>query len=130
MKCCRPNGMPTIVMQNRIPKKRCVSAIQRPPNINQIIFIMVDKQPVLEEVSVILTPKGARPTKANLKHCSPNGIPTMVRQRIRPPIIYSKKMNIPPKMIQIMLPIKFMLRFFIRMKYRNISYIKPNVLLL
>jgi hypothetical protein len=78
-----------------------------------MIFITVDKQPVLEEVSVILTPKGARPTKANLKHCIPNGIPTMVRHRIRPPIIYSKKINIPPKMIQMILPIKFMLRFLL-----------------
>lgn len=130
LKCCLPNGIPTIVIHNRMPKNRCVSAIQKPPNISQMIFIMVDKQPVLEEVSVILTPKGARPTNANLKHCSPNGIPTIVRQRIRPPIIYSKKMNIPPKIIQIMLPIKFMLRFFIMMKYRKISYIKPNVLLL
>jgi hypothetical protein len=102
-----------MVMQNKIPKKRWVRAIQKPPNINQMIFITVDKQPVLEDVSVILTPKGARPTKANLKHCIPNGIPTIVRHRIRPPIIYSKKINIPPKMIQMILPIKFMLCFLL-----------------
>ncbi len=29
---------------------------------------MVDKHPILEEVSVILTPNGAKPTMANLKH--------------------------------------------------------------
>lgn len=29
---------------------------------------MVDKQPIFEEVSVILTPNGAKPTMANLKH--------------------------------------------------------------
>jgi len=77
-----------------------------------MIFITVDRQPVLEDVSVILTPKGARPTKANLKHCIPNGIPTMVKHKISPPIIYSKNINIPPKMIQIILPSKFILCFY------------------
>jgi len=51
-----------------MPNKRCVSAIQIPPQNNQRIFIIVDRQPVFEEVSVILTPKGARATKANLMH--------------------------------------------------------------
>ncbi|GAA3966174.1 hypothetical protein GCM10022246_18870 [Pedobacter ginsengiterrae] len=60
--------MPTIVMQSKMPKKKCVKAIQKPPHNIQIIFMMVDKQPVFDEVSVILTPKGARPTMANLKH--------------------------------------------------------------
>jgi len=99
--------MPTMVRQSNRPKNKCVKAIQKPPKISQIIFIIVDKQPVLEEVSVILTPKGARPTNANLKHWMPKGIPTMVRQRISPPIMYSKKINIPPKIIQIILPKKF-----------------------
>lgn len=39
-----------------------------PPKINQMIFIMVDRQPTFEEVSVIFTPNGAKPTMANLKH--------------------------------------------------------------
>ena len=101
-----------MVIHSSMPKNRCVSAIHKPPNINQMIFITVDRQPVFEDVSVILTPNGARPTKANLKHCIPNGIPTMVKHKIRPPIIYSKNINIPPKMIQIILPIKFMLCFY------------------
>jgi len=96
-----------MVIQSNIPKKRWVSTIQIPPNISQMMFIIVERQPVLEAVSVILTPKGARPTMANLKHWSPNGMPTMVRHKIRPPKIYWKKMNIPPKMIQMMLPNKF-----------------------
>lgn len=33
-----------------------------------MMFMIVDKQPKLEDVSVILTPKGAMPTMANLKH--------------------------------------------------------------
>ena len=53
-----------------------------------MIFIIVDKQPVLEEVSVIFTPNGANPTIANLKHCSPNGMPTIVKHNIIPPKIY------------------------------------------
>lgn len=78
-----------------------------PPQQIQIIFIIIDRHPVLDEVSVILTPKGARPTIANLKHCIPKGMPTMVRQRIKPPMMYSMKMKKPPKIIQIMLPKKF-----------------------
>ena len=78
-----------------------------PPKQIQMIFIIIDMHPVLEDVSVILTPKGARPTIANLKHCSPKGIPIMVRQRIKPPMMYSIKMKNPPKIIQIILPKRF-----------------------
>jgi len=114
LKCCLPKGIPTMVRHNSTPKKRWVSTIQKPPEISQMIFIKVERQPVLLEVSVILTPKGAKPTNANLKHCKPHGIPTMVRHKMSPPNIYSKKINIPPKMIQIKLPIKFILLFILR----------------
>jgi hypothetical protein len=100
-----------MVMQKRRPRKKCVNAIQNPPKTIQMMFMIVERHPVLEEVSVIFTPKGARPTMANLKHWSPKGMPTIVRHKIRPPIIYSKKINIPPKMIQIRLPSKFILYF-------------------
>lgn len=79
-----------------------------PPKISQMIFITVDRQPIFDEVSVILTPKGAKPTMANLKHCIPNGMPTMVKHKTNPPKIYWKKINIPPKIIQMMLPKKLM----------------------
>ena len=107
MKCCVPKGIPIIVRQKSNPKTKWVSAIQKPPKTSQIIFIIVDRQPVFEDVSVILTPKGASPTNANLKHCKPKGIPIIVKQRIKPPIMYSKNINMPPKTIQIILPIKF-----------------------
>jgi hypothetical protein len=114
LKCCLPKGIPIMVMQNSSPKSKCVNAIQRPPNTSQMMFMTVERQPVFEEVSVILTPKGASPTTANLKHCIPNGMPTMVRHKIKPPMIYSKKMNKPPNIIQIMLPKKFILLFLLR----------------
>jgi len=104
--------MPITVRQRRIPKNKWVRAIQNPPKNSQMMFMMVERQPVLEEVSVMRTPKGARPTNANLKHWSPKGIPTMVRHRIRPPKIYSRKMKKPPKMIQMILPIKFIVCSF------------------
>ena len=59
--------MPTMVMQSKNPKNKWVNAIQIPPQHIQMMFIMVERHPVLEELSVILTPKGARPTIANLK---------------------------------------------------------------
>jgi hypothetical protein len=68
LKCCMPNGIPTIVIQKSKPKIRCVRAIQTPPHTNQRIFMMVDRQPVLEDVSVIFTPNGASATNAHLKH--------------------------------------------------------------
>jgi hypothetical protein len=111
LKCWRPKGIPIMVIQSRMPKNKCVNAIQKPPQQIQIRFITVERQPVLDEVSVILTPNGARPTMANLKHWIPKGIPTMVRQRINPPIIYSKKIKMPPKIIQIILPKKFIVFF-------------------
>ena len=79
-----------------------------------MIFIMVDRQPTLEEVSVILTPKGAKPTIANLKHWIPKGIPTMVRQSTNPPKIYCRNINIPPNTIQIIFPIKLIVAFHLR----------------
>jgi hypothetical protein len=115
LKCCLPKGIPMMVMQNSSPKSKWVKAIHRPPNTSQMMFITVDRQPVFEEVSVILTPKGASPTIANLKHWMPKGMPTMVRHRIKPPMIYSKKMNKPPNMIQMMLPKKFIFVVFIEM---------------
>ena len=78
-----------------------------PPQQIQMMFIMVERQPVFDELSVIFTPNGAKPTIANLKHWIPNGIPMIVRQRINPPIMYSKKIKIPPKIIQMILPKKF-----------------------
>ena len=87
-----------------------------PPQQIQIIFIIVDRQPVFDDVSDILTPNGANPTMANLKHWMPKGIPTMVKHRIKPPIIYSKNIKIPPKIIQMILPKKF-IQFF---RLRNI----------
>ena len=90
-----------------MPKNKCVKAIQIPPNKSHIIFITVDRQPVFEEVSEIFTPNGASPTNANLKHWRPNGIPTIVRHNINPPIRYSKKIKIPPKIIHKILPKKF-----------------------
>jgi hypothetical protein len=114
LKCCLPKGMPIMVRHSRMPKSKWVRAIQIPPHKSHIMFIIVDRQPVLEDVSVIFTPKGARPTKANLKHWRPNGIPTMVRHKINPPIRYSKKIIIPPKIIHNMLPIMFIVFFIVR----------------
>ena len=109
-----------MVMQNSMPSPRWVSTIQNPPNTSQIRFITVERQPTGLDVSLIFTPKGANPTIANLKHWMPNGIPTIVKQRIIPPKMYSKKMNNPPKITQIMLPIKLMPFLILRVEVANI----------
>lgn len=119
-----------MVRQSKAPKNRCVKAIQKPSQTIQIIFIMVERQPVFDDVSVIFTPKGAKPTIANLKHWIPKGIPTMVKQRIKPPIIYSKNINIPPKIIQMILPIKFINAFNLRLAEIDIVTLENETLML
>src|SRR5690242_12266696 len=45
-------------------------------------------------------PNGNNPMPATLKHCTPNGMPTTVMQRIIPAATYSSQMmKPPPKMI-------------------------------
>ena len=106
-----------MVMQNNRPRTKWVSTIQNPPKINQMMFMIVERQPILELVSVILIPKGAKPTTANLKHCMPKGIPTIVRQSTNPPKIYWKKIKIPPKITQMILPIRFVSLFVFMSSY-------------
>lgn len=48
LKCCLAHGMPIIVIPSKKPKNKCVNTIQIPPIINQIRFIIVDKQPGAE----------------------------------------------------------------------------------
>lgn len=49
-KCCRAKGMPMMVMAKRSPKITWVRAIHIPPIRSQIMFIIVERQPVDEEV--------------------------------------------------------------------------------
>ena len=90
-----------------MPQNKWFTAVQIPPQSSQIILANSEKQPeVLSRVTTFL-PKGNMTIAASLKHCSPKGIPTIVKQRISPPIAYPRAANSPPKMSQIRLPNKF-----------------------
>ena len=96
-----------MVIANKIPKIKCVSAIQIPPMKIQIKLKIVDKQPVCPGTSRTSLPKGISVNIPILKHWIPKGIPIIVQQRTKPAIKYSSATTNPPKMSQIMLPIKF-----------------------
>jgi len=113
LKCCNPNGRPIIVIDSSMPNRRCVSAIQKPPITIHIIFITVDRQPTSTGSFTTSCPNGIRANIPILKHCSPNGIPMMVRQRAKPAVKYSSATNTPPKMNQTILPKQLIYKSFI-----------------
>lgn len=96
-----------MVIANKIPKIKCVSAIQIPPRKIQIILKIVDKQPVCPGTSRTSRPNGIKVKIPILKHWIPKGMPIMVQQRTNPAIKYSMATINPPKISQIILPIKF-----------------------
>lgn len=108
LKCCIPKGIPIIVMHKSNPKNRCVSAIQRPPIKNQIIFIVIDKQPPALSLSLIVVPNGHNITTANFNVCSPKGIPIMVINNPMLLTTYSMHVAKPPNSSQMMFPSNFM----------------------
>jgi hypothetical protein len=108
LKCCKPKGIPIIVIHNNSPNIKCVRLIHIPPINIQTIFIKTDKQPPDPLFSVTLLPKGHNDNMANLSVYNPNGIPIMVTISIILANKYSRAIIIPPKISQIMFPNRFM----------------------
>jgi len=103
--CWAANGIPIIVIANKMANTRWVKAIQKPPNINQKIFRNMLKQPPALSLGTTFCPKGANPKTESWMAFKPKGIPTIVQHISMPAMIYSKNIKIPPKMIQIIFPI-------------------------
>ena len=91
-------------MASKIAKSTCDKHIQIPPNINQITFIMVDKQPEEPFLNVVSFPNGHNARIPSFKVCKPNGIPIMVIIRTKLAAKYSMAIKIPPKRSQRMFP--------------------------
>jgi len=87
LKCCRAKGRPMMVIASSRPKTRCARAIHRPPKKSQIMFSTKARHPLPELPFTAMRPKGHSTKWASLKHCSPKGMPTMVRHNTRPPTI-------------------------------------------
>lgn len=87
LKCCRPQGIPIMVMYKRAPMKRCTSAVYHPPKTIHIKLQKVERQPVFVLSLITFLPKGKSTRPAILKHCNPQGIPITVIQSTKPPMI-------------------------------------------
>jgi hypothetical protein len=107
LKCCRPNGIPIIVIQRREPNIAWVIAIHKPPQRSHIIFIMTYRQPEALECTTVSRPNGHNESDAIFSVWIPKGMPTIVIIRIRLPIKYSIAMIKPPNISQMRFPKKF-----------------------
>ena len=101
LKHCRPNGIPIIVMQNSTPFIAKHTAKGIPLIIIHSIFAISDGAPPPYTTSF---PKGANDSDANLKHCSPIGIPIIVMHHNNPARHQASACQIPPHIIQMKLP--------------------------
>ena len=97
LKCCIPNGIPTMVKQKMIPKDTSSMTITNPPSTNHTIFIKSDEPLLLNSISL---PKGAAAIVANLKHCFPMGNPIIVIDHKTPSTIHDSQLMNPPKINQ------------------------------
>ena len=94
LKCCSPNGIPTMVRHNAIPNTTSSRTITNPPNTNQIIFSK--SEPPLS-LNCMSFPNGAAAIVANLKHCLPIGKPIIVIDHKTPNTIHEIQLIKPPK---------------------------------
>lgn len=101
LKNCFPNGIPTIVMHQRKPIIRFPNAISQPKNRIQIKFTKNENIPFSYTISF---PKGQNARDANLKHCSPTGIPIIVIHHMHPAKIHASPPNTPPNINQRIFP--------------------------
>lgn len=83
------------------PHNRECSAIGIPKKMAQMIF---SKKLPSPPPYVTSFPNGKSASPANLKHCMPTGIPTMVMHQIHPAIKYPSALTRPPQSIHIIFP--------------------------
>ena len=104
LKCCIPNGIPTMVKQKIIPKDTSSITITKPPNTSQTRLIKSDEPLLLNSISL---PKGAAAIVANLKHWFPMGSPIIVIDHKTPSTIQVIQMMNPPIINQTIFPNNF-----------------------
>ena len=101
LKHCRPNGIPITVQHSIAPLIAAHIAKGIPLMSIQKTFAMIDGAPPPYCTSL---PNGANTRDANLKHCRPKGIPTIVIHHMTPINPHARACHIPPHNIQIKLP--------------------------
>ena len=82
LKCCMPNGIPIMVIQQRIPEKACPIISHQPANKNQIILPTIPKPPVPKSsfpvnsfLLIASFPNGKKVNFPITKQDRPHGIP-------------------------------------------------------
>ena len=103
-----PKGMPIIVQHKITAKTACVIANSIPPKISQKIF---NSNEVVSPLKATSLPKGKKLNRPSLKHCSPTGIPIIVKHHNRPTRYQIMPAKIPPNKNQIILPIMLIAHF-------------------
>jgi hypothetical protein len=109
LKCCRPKGIPIIVMQRITPKIRWVAAMHNPPVSSHNTFIKMYRHPEALGCTRVSLPKGHNASDAILSVCRPKGMPTIVTIRMILPIKYSIAIIMPPNINQMIFPIRFIM---------------------
>ena len=93
--------MPMIVIHHRQPNRKLTRAIHQPLKRNQITFIRNETAP--PPYSTLL-PNGQNDNAANLKHCSPYGIPIIVIHHNTPERTHAIPLIKPPNKNQQIFP--------------------------
>lgn len=101
LKNCIPNGIPTIVMHQRQPNSRFAIAISSPKK--QTHMMSTRNENVLPSYTISLA-NGQNANSANLKHCTPIGIPIIVMQNMHPARHHASPPSRPPNKNQSMFP--------------------------
>ena len=93
-----------IEIQNNKPKSKCAKHVGNPPNTNQIIFIIKDKQPMFPADSLTVEPNGHKHKSPSFIVCTPKGIPMIVIIRAMEPAKYPMAHSRPPNINHIKFP--------------------------
>ena len=101
LKNCFPNGIPTMVMHHTHPITKLPRAIHHPLTRNHMTFTINETAPPPYS---ILLPNGQNDMVANLKHCSPYGIPTIVMHHSTPDKTHARPLIQPPNINQQIFP--------------------------
>lgn len=95
-----------------------MTAISKPPKINHKMFSNNEPPPLPGSTSL---PNGKKDSDANLKHCNPTGIPTMLIHQSIPVTIQRSPSIAPPKINHRKLPTQPMLNLLSRLNTEDLQ---------
>lgn len=78
LKCCLAKGIPIIVINNKMPSKKCDRQIHKPPSNIHKMFMSKDSKPGILLLVRIFLPKGHKAMVVSFNVCNPKGMPIMV----------------------------------------------------